>query len=62
MRSSDCRVYRTFAPAFYYAVGDLGITSPGDLVHRAENVARFLPHLWDIAEAIMLANPDIMGR
>jgi len=53
---------QSLAPAFYDAVGDLGITSPGDLIRRAENVARFLPRLWDIAEAIMLANPDITGK
>ncbi|TDF95100.1 hypothetical protein [Paenibacillus piri] len=44
---------RTLLPAFEAMIADLGITSAGDLTGRAEQVIRFLPVLWETAEAIM---------
>ncbi len=40
-------------------LGDLGITLPADLQQRGEGVKEFVPHLWEVAEAIMTANPSI---
>ena len=40
-------------------LGDLGITSFLDLWRRYAEVEAFLPRLWDVAEAIMAANPEI---
>lgn len=52
-------VRQAHAPAFEALLADLGIPSYGDLRRRAEAVIRFLPALWETAEAIMSANPDI---
>lgn len=51
---------RELAPAFEAAVADLGIASTGDLARRAEEVLRYLPRLWETAEAVMSAHPDIV--
>jgi hypothetical protein len=40
-------------------VGDLGITSFADLQQRGEQVKGLLPHVWEVAEAIMASNPGI---
>jgi hypothetical protein len=48
----------TLAPAFEAMIADLGITSTGDLLRRAEDVTRFLPTLWAAAEAILAADRD----
>ena len=40
-------------------LGDLGIASFRDLRRRYAEVESFLPRLWDVAEAIMAANPEI---
>ncbi|MFF2327650.1 MULTISPECIES: hypothetical protein [unclassified Streptomyces] len=52
-------LHDALAPAFHAAVTDLGISSTGDLLHRAEEVTRFLPRLWRTAEYILANNPDI---
>jgi hypothetical protein len=48
-----------FDAGFRQLTGDLGITSLADLQHRSEQVTRFLPHVWEQAEAIIAANPGI---
>jgi hypothetical protein len=53
------QLYEALVPAFQAAVTDLGISSTHDLVHRAEEVTRFLPRLWQTTEAILDSNPDI---
>jgi hypothetical protein len=50
------------APAFEAVVADLGLASAGDFARRAEKVAAFLPSLWETAEAILSANPDIADK
>ncbi|CAM4028292.1 hypothetical protein COLU111180_20165 [Cohnella lubricantis] len=51
---------RSLAPAFDALMADLGITSRGDLDRLSGDVLLYLPKLWDTAEAIMAANPDIL--
>ena len=48
-----------FRPGYERLLGDLGITSLADLRQRGEQVRAFLPRLWEMAEAIMAANPEI---
>jgi hypothetical protein len=48
-----------FTPGFRHLVADLGITSYADLPERCEQVRQHLPHVWEVAEAIMAANPEI---
>jgi hypothetical protein len=40
-------------------LADLGITSLADLQQRGEAVGAFLPRVWETAEAIIAANPEI---
>ncbi|MEV8320152.1 hypothetical protein AB0Q95_38985 [Streptomyces sp. NPDC059900] len=53
------QLHEALSPAFRTAVADLGISSTGDLVHRAEEVTRFLPRLWQATENILDRNPHI---
>jgi hypothetical protein len=48
-----------FDPGYRTLLGDLGIASFADLGQRADQVRRFLPRVWDVAEAIMAVNPGI---
>ncbi|WP_256102612.1 hypothetical protein [Streptomyces sp. Ncost-T10-10d] len=48
-------------PAFQEAVADLGVTSTGDLLHRAEEVTGFLPRLRQTAGEDLAAHADIIG-
>ncbi|WP_199621993.1 MDR/zinc-dependent alcohol dehydrogenase-like family protein [Paenibacillus alkalitolerans] len=52
-------LHHTLAPAFDAIISDLGVDSDEALMHRAQDVIRFMPRLWETAGAIMLANPDI---
>jgi hypothetical protein len=53
------QLHEALAPAFQAAVADLGINSTRDLIHRAEEVTRFLPRLWKTTEDILNSNPNI---
>ncbi len=48
-----------FTPGFMELLATLGITSYEDMRRRADEVIGSLPHLMEIATAIMDANPDI---
>lgn len=48
--------------AFEELISDLGISSGKVLLDRSEQVKRYLPTLWDVAEDIMLANPNIRNK
>ncbi|MBA3415434.1 MAG: hypothetical protein H0U10_09440 [Chloroflexia bacterium] len=48
-----------FEPAYRELLGDLGIASTADLRRRREQVEAFLPHVWEVAEVIIAANPAI---
>jgi hypothetical protein len=48
-----------FSPGFRQLTADLGITSFADLQQRGEQVRSFLPRVWELAEAIVAANPRI---
>lgn len=49
-------------PAFESLVAELGVATAEEPDQRAEQVIRFLPKLWDTAEAIMRKNPDIVEK
>jgi hypothetical protein len=50
---------KRYDPGYRDLLADLGITSPADLQQRGEEVKEFLPRLWEVAEAILAANPGI---
>lgn len=52
-------LHHALAPAFQAAVADLGIGSTEDILHRAGEVIRFLPRLWQTTEDILASNPGI---
>jgi hypothetical protein len=54
--------YAQFMPAFQHLLADLGITSFADLQQRSEQVKAFLPELWQVAAAIVAANPQIQAN
>ena len=53
---------REFAPALEDVLADLGIFSSDDLVRRAASVVQFLSALWENAEGIIAANPDVTRK
>jgi hypothetical protein len=48
-----------FSVGYRQLLADLGIVSFADLTRRCEQVKRFLPRVWEVAEAVMAANPGI---
>ncbi len=52
-------VQEQFSPGYRHLLGDLGITSFADLQRRGDQVKGLLPRIWEVAEAIMAANPEI---
>jgi hypothetical protein len=54
-------LYERFDRGYRDLLGDLGIASFADLQRRHDAVVRFLPQVWEMAELIMAASPDIDG-
>ena len=48
-----------FRPGYRQLLSDLGITAYADLKQRGAQVEACLPRVWEVAEAIMAANPEI---
>jgi hypothetical protein len=48
-----------FTPGYRQLLGDLSITSLADLQQRCEQVRALLPRVWEVAEALIAANPGI---
>lgn len=48
-----------FSLGFRQLLADLGIMSLADLQQRSEQIKQLLPDVWQVAEAIMAANPEI---
>jgi hypothetical protein len=48
-----------FKPAYQQLMNDLGITSPAALQQRHAQVEEYLPHVWEVAQTVMAAHPDI---
>ena len=46
-----------FDPGYQRLLADLGIQSPADLARSRRRVEGLLPQVWEVAEAIMAANP-----
>jgi hypothetical protein len=48
-----------FDPGYRALLAGLGIASPADLQRRSDQVRQALPNIWQLAETIMAATPDI---
>lgn len=48
-----------FTPGYRALLGDLGITSYADIQGRSDQIREVLPRVWEVAEAIIAANPEI---
>ena len=57
---APAEVRERFGPGFRHLLGGLGITSAADLRRRGEQVEAALPWIWEVAEAIVAANPGIL--
>lgn len=57
---APAQLQRSLLPAFESLIADLGVATAQARDQRADQVVRFLPKLWDTAEAIMRENPDIV--
>lgn len=58
-QDAPVEVREQFDHGYRLLLDDLGISTFADLQRRGEEVRRFLPRLWEVAEAIMAANPAI---
>jgi hypothetical protein len=58
-QDASVELQEQFTPGYWRLLGDLGITSFADLRQRGEQVKAFLPRLWEVAECILEANPEI---
>jgi hypothetical protein len=52
-------VQRECAQSFAQVLAGIGISSPDDVLRRADVVLQFLPQLWTATEVIIAANPGI---
>src|SRR5690606_19028884 len=48
-----------FSPGHQHLLNDLGIASPTDLRRRADMTGECLPQIWDVAQAVLAANPAV---
>ncbi|MBW7882984.1 MAG: hypothetical protein H3C34_10160 [Caldilineaceae bacterium] len=49
-----------FLPGYRHLLGDLGIVTFNDLQQRSQQLEAFLPSLWEVTEAILAANPEVV--
>jgi hypothetical protein len=49
-----------FTPSYQRLLGELGVTSLADLQQRTEQLKNLLPRIWEVTEAIIAANPEIV--
>lgn len=54
-------VYERHEHGFRELLGDLGIASLTDMTRRRDQVLHAIPEIWEVAEAIINANPEIEG-
>jgi len=52
-------LWETFGPGYRRLMADLGVSSFADLQRRGDQLKAFLPRVWEVAEAIIAANPEI---
>lgn len=56
---APAEVQARFEPGYRRLLAELGISAFADLQQRAEQVKETLPQVWQVAEAIIAANPEI---
>jgi hypothetical protein len=58
-RDAPEKTQERFSRGYRHLLSDIGIDSFADLQRRGAEVKRLLPNIWDVAEVIMAANPNI---
>ena len=58
-RDAAPEVQEQYTPGFRAFLADLGVHSFADLQPRSQEVRQMLPRVWQVAEAIVAANPEI---
>ncbi len=59
LRDAPGQITRGFRDSYRELLGDLGVASFAETRRRAAEIERSLPGVWEMAEAIMAANPEI---
>ena len=49
-----------FTPSYHRLLDELGVTSYADLQQRTEQIKELLPRIWEVTEAIIATNPEII--
>lgn len=52
-------LFERYDPGYRALLADLGIRTFADLQQRSQQVKEMLPRVWEVAESIMAANPEI---
>ena len=58
-RDAPAGAAERYLPGYRRVLADLGVASPADLQRRCRRIAELLPRVWQEAEAIIDANPEI---
>ncbi len=53
-------VQNKLSPAYKHFLSDLGIESYSDLQKRSEQTGALIDSTWNVAEAIIAANPEVV--
>ncbi|MFZ1991120.1 MAG: hypothetical protein WAW96_15285 [Alphaproteobacteria bacterium] len=53
-------LHAQFMPGYAHLLGDLGIDTPECLQRRADEAARQMPRVWEMAQAMIAGNPQII--
>jgi hypothetical protein len=60
MNDASLELQQRFAPSYQRLLSELGVTSFPDLQQRTEQLKVLLPAIWEVTEAIIAANPEIV--
>lgn len=60
-RDGPAGLFARHDPGYHALMADLGICNSADLQERSRQALAMLPRVWEVAEAIMAANPEITG-
>lgn len=59
-RDAPAGVQEQFQPGYRELLGDLGMSTVAGLQQRRRQVEAFLPRVWQVAQSIIAANPEIL--
>ncbi|SDN01302.1 hypothetical protein SAMN04488137_3061 [Fictibacillus solisalsi] len=60
--AADADLHSSFFPSFHELLNELGVASLPDIIKKSQQILDFLPDVWDAAEKIIHANPEIIDK